>query len=180
MKATALLALALAAVLAAPVVAEVILVDERGFVSEHELHIAAAPNRVFEALIDEIGAWWDPAHTYWGDSSRFAFDCGFLPALCETSEDGEGFSVHMTVDSVRPGKSLVLSGGLGPLQPLGVAASMSFHLEATEQGTRLDYRYVVNGRDVEDWAEPVDRVQGEQLARLKRYVETGNPAPTRD
>ena len=54
---------------------------------------------------------------------------------------------------------------------------MSFNLEATEQGTRLDYRYVVNGRGVEEWAEPVDRVQGGQLARLKRYVETGQPAP---
>ncbi len=57
---------------------------------------------------------------------------------------------------------------------------MSFNLEATEQGTRLDYRYVVNGRDVEEWAEPVDRVQGGQLDRLKRYVETGVPVATMD
>ena len=156
------------------------MVDERGFVSEHELHIVATPDRAFEALIDEVGAWWDPAHTYWGDSSRLTFECGFDLALCEDSEDGEGFARHMTVDSLRPGKSLVLSGGLGPLQPLGVAASMSFHLEATERGTRLDYRYIVNGRGVEQWAEPVDRVQGGQLARLKRYVETGNPEPTSD
>ncbi|MDE0007509.1 MAG: SRPBCC domain-containing protein, partial [Gammaproteobacteria bacterium] len=156
------------AVVTAPLAAEVAVVDERGFVSEHELDIAATPDRVFEALIDEVGAWWDPAHTYWGDSSRLTFECGFLPTLCEVSEDGEGFARHMTVDSVRPGKSLVLSGGLGPLQPLGVAASMSFRLQVTADGTRLDYRYIVNGRDLEQLAEPVDRVQGEQLARLKR------------
>ena len=174
------LALALAAVVTAPLAAEVAVVDERGFVSEHELHIAAAPDRVFEALIGEVGAWWDPAHTYWGDSSRLTFECGFDLALCEDSEDGEGFARHMTVDSIRPGRSLVLSGGLGPLQPLGVAASMSFRLQAAEDGTRLDYRYIVNGRDLEPLAEPVDRVQGEQLARLKRYVETGNPEPTSD
>ncbi|MYE24425.1 MAG: SRPBCC domain-containing protein [Gammaproteobacteria bacterium] len=174
------LALALAAVVATPLAAEVTVVDERGFVSEHELHIAAPPDRAFTALVDEIGAWWDPAHTYWGDSSRLTFECGFDLALCEDSEDGEGFARHMTVDSVRPGESLVLSGGLGPLQPLGVAASMSFRLRAAEQGTRLDYRYIVNGRDLEQLAEPVDRVQGEQLARLKRYVETGNPEPASD
>ncbi len=174
------LALALAAVVAAPLAAEVALVDERGFVSEHELHIAATPDRVFEALVDDVGTWWDPAHTYWGDSSRLTFECGFNLALCEDSADGEGFARHMTVDSVRPGKSLVLSGGLGPLQPLGVAASMSFRLKATADGMRLDYRYIVNGRDLEQLAEPVDRVQGEQLARLKRYVETGSPEPTSD
>lgn len=165
--------------LTATVFAEVVAVDEQGFVSEHRVDIAATPARVFEALAEETGAWWDPAHTYWGDSRRVQLAlCPISLALCEVTADDEAFVIHLRVDAYRPGKALVLSGGLGPLQPLGVAASMSFHLEAAEHGTRLDYRYVVNGRDVEQWAEPVDRVQGGQLARLKRYVETGDAVPS--
>ena len=169
------------AVVAGAAPAEVVVVDEQGFVSEHRIEVAATPARVFEALAEETGAWWDPAHTYWGDASRVALSqCPIALALCETSGDVEKFVIHLRIDAYRPGKSLVLSGGLGPLQSLGVAASMTFNLAATEQGTRLDYRYIVNGRDLAEWAEPVDRVQGGQLTRLKRYIETGAPAPAMD
>ena len=81
----------------------------------------------------------------------------------------------MRVDFWRRGKTLVLSGGLGPLQRLGVAGSMAFDLEATGTGTTIRYRYSVSGRNVRGWAEAVDRVQLGQLERLKRYVETASP-----
>lgn len=190
--------------LAQPALAEVTEVDEHGFISVHELHIKALPARVFEALVEEIGLWWDPAHTYSGDAANLSFDCqtrrcrkptnGQSPgaeidpcgslflrskrpvALCEDSGDGL-FVRHMTVDFVQPPQALRLSGGLGPLQPLGVAGSMTFDLEETEAGTKLSYRYRVNGRNVTSWAEPVDRVQLGQLERLRRYVEAGSPKP---
>lgn len=155
-----------------PVAAAVVDVDSGGFVSAHEIEIAAPPTRVFEALVAEVGAWWDPAHTYSGDASNLTFSQ--FPALWERISD-EGFVRHMAIDVVRPPTMLRLSGGLGPLQPLAVVGSMTFELAAAEQGTRLAYRYVVNGRRLERLAEPVDRVMGGQLARLRRYVETGSP-----
>lgn len=153
--------------------AEVLEADERGFVSGHEIEIEATPTRVFDALVDEVDQWWDPAHSYSGDAANFSFDtvCG----LCERLDSGSGMVRHMRVDALRHGKSLVLGGGLGPLQRLGVAGSMSFDFEATRTGTRVTYRYTVNGRNVGAWAEPVDRVQLGQLMRLKHYVETGSP-----
>ena len=151
---------------------EVLEADDHGFVSAHEVAIEATPSRVFDALVDEVDRWWDPAHSYSGDAANFSLDtvCG----LCEGVDAGSGLVRHMRVDAWRPGKSLVLGGGLGPLQRLGVAGSMSFDLEATATGTRVVYRYTVNGRNVGAWAEPVDRVQLGQLRRLKRYVETGS------
>ena len=152
--------------------AEVLEADDDGFVSAHELLVEAPPSRVFAALVDEVARWWDPAHSYSGDAANFSLDevCG----LCEGVDSDSGVVRHMRVDVWRPGKSLVLAGGLGPLQRLGVAGSMSFDLEATATGTRVAYRYTVNGRNVGVWADPVDRVQLGQLQRLKRYVETGS------
>ncbi|MCY3810839.1 MAG: hypothetical protein OXH15_03480 [Gammaproteobacteria bacterium] len=152
--------------------AEVLEAHDDGFVSAHEIAIEATPSRVFEALVDEVDRWWDPAHSYSGDAANFSLDtvCG----LCESVDAGSGLVRHMRVDVWRPGKSIVLAGGLGPLQRLGVAGSMSFDLEATATGTRVTYRYTVNGRNVGPWAEPVDRVQHGQLLRLKRFVETGS------
>lgn len=159
--------------LAWSVSAEVLEVDDDGFVSAHEMEIEAQPTRVFDALVDEADRWWDPAHSYSGDAANFSLDtvCG----LCERLDSGPSLVRHMRVDARRQGKSLVLGGGLGPLLRLGVAGSMSFDLEATPTGTRVVYRYTVNGREVAAWANPVDGVQLGQLQRLKRYVETGSP-----
>ena len=153
--------------------AEVVEVDDGGFVSAHEIEIGAPPGRVFDAMVDEVDQWWDAAHSYAGDAASFSLDaaCG----LCESLDAESGIVRHMRVDFWRHGKTLVLSGGLGPLQRLGVAGSMAFDLEATGAGTTIRYRYSVSGRNVRGWAEAVDRVQLGQLERLKRYVETGSP-----
>lgn len=188
-------ALLLPALFAADAFAEVAKNEAHGFVSVHEVEIAAPPERVWEALVDEVDEWWDPAHTYSGDAQNMQFGMlGPLGGLWEDLDDGSssraigavrGIVRHMDFDMVRPPKTLRLRGALGPLQPLAVVGSMTFDLaamdtasEAAENGnthTRLAYRYVVNGPQLRDWAEPVDRVMGEQLERLRRFVETGDP-----
>ena len=173
MVAWARLCLAALAALACPVFGDLLEADDAGFVSSHEIEIAAPPGRVFDALTDEVAEWWDPAHSYSGDAANFGFD-GVLGGLVEDLGQG-GYVIHMRLVFLRHPKTLVLTGGLGPLLRLGVAGSMSFDLEATEAGTKLSYRYTVNGRNVAPLAEPVDRVQLGQLERLKRYVETGTP-----
>ncbi|HUV12342.1 MAG TPA: ATPase, partial [Acidobacteriota bacterium] len=77
-----------------------------------------------------------------------------------------------------PGKMLRMTGGLGPLQALGVAGSLTLILEETSQGSNLDVSYQVGGylKDgLASWASAVDGVLGEQFGRLKRFIETGNP-----
>lgn len=185
----------LAACMAPNAFAEVAENEAHGFVSVHEVAIAAPPERVWEALVEEVGQWWDPAHTYSGDASNLDYVLLVAPGLWEEFREGhaeESYVRHMDIDMIRPPRTLRLRGGIGPLQPLAVVGSMTFNLQpapesATEapdegaSGTRLAYRYVVNGPRLRDWAEPVDRVMGEQLARLRRYVETGRPvAPAPD
>ncbi len=52
----------------------------------------------------------------------------------------------MQVVYAAPGKTLRLSGGLGPLQGMGVTGAMTFTLEPAADGrTLLRYQYVVLG-----------------------------------
>lgn len=86
----------------------------------------------------------------------------------------------MEVVFLAPGKRLVLSGGLGPLQSLGATGSMSVDLTPAEGGTKLQVTYAVTGylaAGMNSWAAPVDSVLSEQFTRLKNLVEHGGPEP---
>ena len=79
----------------------------------------------------------------------------------------------MQVVYAEPGLRLVMTGGLGPLQALGVSGAMVFELRPTQDGSVLDYRYSVSGYapdGLNALAEPVDRVQLGQLHRLQAYL----------
>ena len=87
----------------------------------------------------------------------------------------------MTVVYADPGKRLRLSGGLGPLQDMGVAGSLTFNLTSRDGKTRLDLTYHVGGYSPDGltkWASAADSVLLEQIARLKRYIETGSADST--
>ena len=69
----------------------------------------------------------------------------------------------MQVVNVQPGSLLVLSGGLGPLQFLGVSGSMTISFAPKEAGTHVSLRYVVGGYDPDKfakWPAAVDLVLG--------------------
>ena len=153
-------------------------VTERGFVSTHVLVIAASRHRVFRALTNEVGRWWDPEHSYSGESRNFSIDTGRGGCFCERL--GAGYVRHMTVVFIELDKTLRMVGALGPLQQFAVDGSMTFALSDADDGkTRLTYRYVVGGfvpDGIDTFAQPVDAVQLGQLQRLQRFVETGNPA----
>jgi uncharacterized protein YndB with AHSA1/START domain len=148
-----------------------------GFVSQWSFTIAAPRERVFRALTEEVGRWWDPAHSYSHDAANFSIDARPGGCFCERLADGG--VAHMTVVFVKRNTMLRMLGGLGPLQSMAVSGSMTFTLTDAGTGTLLKYEYAVGGYapdGVEQLAEPVDRVQQGQLLRLQRYIETGNPA----
>jgi uncharacterized protein YndB with AHSA1/START domain len=153
--------------------AEVVAAGAHGFISEHEVLLAAPPARAYAALTEEVAAWWDPAHSHSGEAANFTLDAGAGGCFCEKLANG-GTVMHMQVVFADPGRLLRLVGGLGPLQGMGISGSMDFALEAHgDNGTRLRYRYVVSGyapEGLEALAEPVDRVQLGQLERLRTYL----------
>jgi hypothetical protein len=76
--------------------------------------------------------------------------------------------------------ALRLSGGLGPLQFTGASGVLGFALKDGGGGkTNLVVTYDVGGYAkgglAETLAAPVDKVLGEQVLRLKKYLETGKP-----
>ncbi len=160
----------------APVAAEVTAAAENGFISSHELTLEAEPLVAWQALTAQVAYWWNPAHSHSGDAANFALDATAGGCFCEALPDG-GSVMHMQVVYAAPGKLLRLSGGLGPLQGMGVAGAMTFSLEPTEDGrTLLRYRYVVSGYvpgGLASLAEPVDSVQGGQLERLAEFLAAG-------
>ena len=161
--------------------ADVVAKSATGFVSKHVLTISAPRTRVFHALTDEVGRWWNPEHSYSGVAANFSIDARAGGCFCERLKDGS--VAHMTVVFVERDSVLRMIGGLGPLQAMAVVGSMTFTLATADGGgTRLEYEYAVGGYSpdgLQGLAEPVDRVQLGQLQRLQRFIETGNPdAPT--
>jgi hypothetical protein len=65
-------------------------------------------------------------------------------------------------------------GGLGPLQSMAVTGSMTWLLSKAETGTNVKVTYTIGGYlpgGLQKMAPLVDKVIGEQLKRLKDYIE---------
>ena len=150
-----------------------------GFTVKISMNIQAPPDDVYRRLVHNIGDWWSSSHTFSGDSHNLTMDERAPGCLCEKLSNG-GSVRHLEVVNVAPGKTLVLNGGLGPLQSIAATGSLTFQLSTAPGGTRLDVTYAVGGylaAGMNTLAGPVDSVLTEQITRLKNYVERGNPAP---
>ena len=151
---------------------------QAGFLVRSEAVVGAAPDSVYRALVRRIGDWWDAEHTFSGDSHNLSLDATPGGCFCESLPQGGGVR-HLTVVFASPGRRLRLIGALGPLQGAGVAGSLTWSLSPAPGGTRVELDYSVGGYypgGLATLAPAVDTVLGEQLTRLKRFVETGRPA----
>jgi uncharacterized protein YndB with AHSA1/START domain len=159
--------------------AEVLDKAPNGFQLKTVVAVAAPPAQVYDALVRSVGQWWDAAHTFSGDARNLSLAAEPGGCFCEKLPDGGGVR-HLTVVYVAPGQKLVLTGGLGPLQGMGVSGNLSFALAKAETGTQLTMQYNVGGYlpgGLQALAEPVDQVLGIQVRRLKSFAETGKPVP---
>lgn len=155
-------------------------VTANGFFVNQEANISATPPGVYAALIGQVGSWWNPEHTFSGDSRNLSIDARPGGCFCERLRDGGGVE-HLRVIYVAPGEIVRMSGALGPLQGSGVTGTLTWKLSAASPGTAVGLSYSVGGffqGGFEKIAPAVEAVLGEQLRRLKLFVETGKP--TRD
>ena len=164
--------------------AEVVNVAPNGFAVKHVTTIQASPENVYAALTGKVGSWWNPEHTYSHDSRNLSIDSRPGGCFCEKLGNSGGVE-HMRVVFAWPGQLLRMTGALGPLQGSGLAGSMTWKLTAATGATgaagatSLEFSYSAGGYmqgGFEKIAPAVDAVLGEQLARLKAFVETGKPA----
>ena len=168
MKIITLLLLVLAA---ATTKAEVTEVSEQHFVISINIAIDAPSNQVYDQFI-QIGQWWQDSHTWFGDASKMTIEPKANGCFCE--RNGEQQAVHMTLSQINPGKSVHMTGGLGPLSSLAVNGYMTWNFEATEDNTtNLKLNYRVTGfvnQKTEDWAKAVDGVLMQQVKNLTKKL----------
>lgn len=161
---------------ATAVQAEVTHMAPGGFITVNELVIDTDRETAWNVAIDEVGAWWDSAHTVSGDAARMHIDAIPQGCFCE-SLDGESGVVHMVVTMVNRNVVLRLTGGLGPLGLMGVDGNMTWEFADADGATRVKFTYAVGGYSpdgLDKIAAPVDYVVGQALKRLKIYAETGS------
>ena len=70
-------------------------VSSSGFLVRHERVITAPPARVYDALVGQIGSWWNPEHTYYGDSKNLSIDPRPGGCFCERLPNGGVEQMHV-------------------------------------------------------------------------------------
>lgn len=152
--------------------------SDLGFTVKVAVNIAAPPQQVYDRLVQNVGDWWNSMHTFTGDAHNLTLDDKPMGCFCERRPNGAGGIRHMEVTNVEHGKTLVLSGTLGPLESLAATGTMTIQLAPMGDGTKVAVGYSVAGylpAGMKTWAAPVDSVLTEQFTRLKSFVESGKP-----
>lgn len=157
--------------------AEVTSVNATGFALAYERTVQAQAGEIYAAMT-RIGEWWDPAHSWEGKAENLYLDMRIGGCFCENLSNGGGVE-HLHLVYFAPGKEIRLTGGLGPLQGMGMGGTLVWALKPGEQGTTVRWTYTVHGHGTEEsmgkLAPIVDHVQQQAFDRLLRYIETGSP-----
>lgn len=176
---TASITLVAAALLAMPVGAaraETSDVSACGFTVTHAFTIEGDPQEVWQAFT-QPAKWWSSQHTWSGQASNLSVDAQAGGCWCERWADGASV-MHGRVLMAQPGSVLRLHAWLGPLQELPVEGVLTLGTARREGVTRLRVTYRVAGSPaaaLDKLAPAVDAVLGEQVRRLKSFIETGKP-----
>ena len=162
----------LAPLLGAAARADIQSVGANGFEVKHTVHVAAAADKVYAALL-QPAHWWSSEHTFSGNAANLVLEARAGGCWCESLPDG-GSVEHLHVVYVAPGKVLRLRGALGPFQGLGVDGAMTWTVKGGATGTDIAVSYSVGGYAKDGFdgaAKAADRVLGEQIERLRKLID---------
>ena len=118
-------------------------VTPNGFLVKFDVNVNAPVAKVYDALVGQVGSWWNSEHTYSHDAKNLSIDP--RPGGCFCEKLPNGAVEHMRVVFLRPNEVLRMGGALGPLQAHGVAGAMTWRLSPTANGTKVDLTYSVGG-----------------------------------
>ncbi len=147
-----------------------------GFTVENSETVPVSPAIAWKALAEDVGRWWPADHTWWGDAAKLSIDARAGGCFCEINGDRQ--AQHMIVTLVEPGVLMRMTGGLGPMQGLGLHGALEWRFAAVDGGTRLTLHYRIGGYSPDDlskFAPVVDQVQALQLKGLADFLRTANP-----
>ena len=83
-------------------------------------------DKAYAAFVNDFSKWYDASHSYSGKPENLSLDLK-RHCMLEKLDDG-GFVRHMEIVFHQPGKMFRMTGGLGPLQGMGVSGAMTFCL----------------------------------------------------
>ncbi|WP_414827637.1 SRPBCC domain-containing protein [Alteromonas sp. H39] len=157
-----------------PVQAEVTHASASGFIIENSQVTSADPQSTWRALVSDVDKWWPKDHSWW--QGTFTIDTSAGGCFCERA--GDNSAEHMRISLVNSPTTLIMTGGLGPLQGMGVNGALTWKLIPEGSGTRVTLTYKVHGYappdGFVDFAPVVDQVQSLQLGGLITYLSKSN------
>lgn len=148
-----------------------------GFTVENSEWVPADSANAWKAFL-EVGEWWPADHTWWGDASKLSISDKAGSCFCEIN--GAQQAWHMTVTFVDPGKLMRMTGGLGPLQGMGLNGALEWRFVEEKGGTRITLWYRAGGYTPDDLGKLVpviDKVQALQLGGLAEYLRKQHSTP---
>ena len=151
-------------------------VSASGFTITHAVVVESDPQKVWQAFT-QLPQWWNSAHTWSGQASNLSLDASAGGCWCERWGNGAS-AVHGRVLLAIPGSVLRFQAGLGPLMEVPAVGVLTFGAARRDGATRLRVTYRVAGAPdagLDKLATAVDGVIGEQVRRLKLFIETGKP-----
>jgi hypothetical protein len=149
-----------------------------GFTVENSEWVSADPETAWKAFVNDVGKWWPADHSWWGDASKLSMSEKAGGCFCEIN--GAQQAWHMTVTFVDPGKLMRMTGGLGPLQGMGMNGALEWRFAEEKGGTRITLWYRAGGYtpdDLSKFVPVIDQVQGLQLGGLADYLRKQDPKP---
>ena len=152
---------------ATPAAAEVVERHADGFTLRFTTTMETTAGDVFLA-IEDIGGWWDSAHTYSGDARNLALSLEPDGCFCEALPDGTLFE-HGRLRGFDD-EHLSLDAPLGPLKGRATTADLTFSWPDAGTGVAVTMTFVVEGPGLGAFADPVDAVMAGQFARFVGYI----------
>ena len=151
--------------------ADVVSATPNGFEIRHTVNLVVKPEVAFRAF-GNVAAWWNPEHTYSGNSANLSLALTPGGCFCERFPDGGGIE-HLRVTYVDPGKRVVMTGALGPLLYEATAGVIDVQVKRIAGGSQvtLDYRAAGFANGGADRLAPiVDRVLADQMKRYRVFA----------
>ena len=157
-----------------PAKTDVMHASESGFIIENTRISPRDPQVTWQALVADVDNWWPKDHSWW--RGTFTIDTSAGGCFCERA--GANSAEHMRISLVESPSTLIMTGGLGPLQGMGVYGALAWTLTPVDSGTQVTLTYKVHGyappAGFVEFAPVVDKVQALQLGALMTYLSQSN------
>lgn len=164
--------------------------DNSGFSITNESESAVPIEAVYSHFVQRVDMWWPKDHTWWKGTLSIDEQAG--GCFCEVK--GAASAAHMQISYVVPNEKVVMTGGLGPLQEMGLTGALTWEFSALEESesenentkrefspkTKVTLTYHASGNihfngkrasseDAANLVKVVDKVQAQQLNALTAF-----------